>query len=134
MSLIPARAVRVIDRETETVQVDLTKDEIRNAPEYRGTGYDAYADDAAIYYGGLGRYWVAASREADDGAARPDGSGRLSQGRTCRAPAFGADMPSSMSGTPDRDDPQGDADAERSALATQRNRRSRPPANPRSPR
>jgi hypothetical protein len=58
MSLIPARAVRVIDRETETVQVDLTKDEIKSAPEYRGTGYDAYADDAAIYYGGLGRYWV----------------------------------------------------------------------------
>ena len=53
MSLIPARAVRVIDRETETVQVDLTKDEIRNAPEYRGTGYDVYADDAAAYYGGL---------------------------------------------------------------------------------
>ncbi len=58
MSLIPARAVRVIDRETETVQVDLTKDEIRSAPEYLGTGYDTYADDAAIYYGGLGRYWV----------------------------------------------------------------------------
>ena len=55
MSLIPARAVRVIDRETETVQVDLTKDEIRSAPEYLGTGYEAYADDAAIYYGGLGR-------------------------------------------------------------------------------
>jgi hypothetical protein len=57
-SLIPARAVRVIDEDSATVQVDLTKDEIRDAPEYHDTGYDAYADDAATYYGGLGRMWL----------------------------------------------------------------------------
>jgi hypothetical protein len=56
-SLIPARAVRVIDEDSHTVQIDLTKDEIRDAPEYHDTGYDAYADEAALYYGGLGRFW-----------------------------------------------------------------------------
>ena len=41
-----------------SVQVDLTKDEIKNAPEYHDVGYDAYAEDAAMYYGGLGRGWL----------------------------------------------------------------------------
>jgi stress response protein YsnF len=32
--VIPARAVREIDLDTETVQVDLTKDDVADSPEY----------------------------------------------------------------------------------------------------
>ena len=53
-SLIPASAIRDINHDSETVQVDLTKDEIRNAPEYDDeSGYDAYREDAGLYYGRL---------------------------------------------------------------------------------
>ena len=34
LSLVPAGAVRVVDHETETVQIDLTRQQIKDAPEY----------------------------------------------------------------------------------------------------
>ena len=52
MSLIPAAAVRVVNDESQTVQVDLTKQQIREAPEYdKSAGYGAYRDSASEYYG-----------------------------------------------------------------------------------
>ena len=53
-SLIPASSVRDINHESETVQVDLTKEEIENAPPYDDDGgYDDYRQDANLYYGAL---------------------------------------------------------------------------------
>ena len=52
MSLVPAGAVRVVDHDSQTVQIDLTKQQIKDAPEYdRSAGYDAYRDPATEYYG-----------------------------------------------------------------------------------
>lgn len=52
MSLIPAAAVRVVDDESRTVQIDLTKQQIKDAPEYdKSAGYGAYRDSATEYYG-----------------------------------------------------------------------------------
>ena len=52
MSLIPAAAVRVVNDESQTVQVDLTKQQIKDAPEYdKSAGYRAYRDSATEYYG-----------------------------------------------------------------------------------
>jgi len=52
MSLIPAAAVRVVNDDSQTVQIDLTKQQIKDAPEYdKSTGYDAYRDLATEYYG-----------------------------------------------------------------------------------
>jgi hypothetical protein len=52
MSLIPAAAVRVVNHDSQTVQIDLTKQQIKDAPEYdKSTGYDAYRDLATEYYG-----------------------------------------------------------------------------------
>src|SRR5919112_646542 len=45
-SMIPARAVRVVDHDARTVQIDLTKDQIKNAPEYDDSGYDDYRSSA----------------------------------------------------------------------------------------
>ena len=53
-SLIPARAVRVVDHDAQTVQIDLTKEQIKSAPEYNDTGYDDYRSSADPYYRGLG--------------------------------------------------------------------------------
>jgi hypothetical protein len=52
MSVIPAAAVRVVDHESQTVQIDLTKQQIKDAPEYdRSAGYGEYRDRATEYYG-----------------------------------------------------------------------------------
>jgi hypothetical protein len=52
MSLIPAAAVRVVNDESQTVQIDLTKQQIKDAPEFdRSAGYGAYRDSATEYYG-----------------------------------------------------------------------------------
>jgi hypothetical protein len=52
MSLIPAAAVRVVNDESQTVQVDLTKQQIKDAPEFdTSAGYGAYRDRATEYYG-----------------------------------------------------------------------------------
>lgn len=52
MSLIPAAAVRVVNDDSQTVQIDLTKQQIKDAPEYdKSAGYSAYRDLATDYYG-----------------------------------------------------------------------------------
>jgi hypothetical protein len=52
MSVIPAAAVRVVNDESQTVQVDLTKQQIKDAPEFdKSAGYGAYRDRATEYYG-----------------------------------------------------------------------------------
>ena len=52
MSLIPAAAVRVVNHDSKTVQIDLTKQQIKDAPEYdQSAGYGAYRDIATEYYG-----------------------------------------------------------------------------------
>jgi len=52
MSLIPAAAVRVVNHESQTVQIDLTKQQIKDAPEYdKSAGYGPYRDAATEYYG-----------------------------------------------------------------------------------
>jgi len=51
--LLPAGAVSHVDRNDETVEVELSKDEIKEAPEYDpDTGFtDAYRDSLSSYYG-----------------------------------------------------------------------------------
>jgi hypothetical protein len=51
--LLPAGVIRDIDYDTETVFVDRSKDEIKNAPEFDETGYrePAYRDQLGGYYG-----------------------------------------------------------------------------------
>ena len=51
--MLPAGVIRDIDLDTETVFVDLTKDEIKNAPEFDETRLtdEAYRGDLAGYYG-----------------------------------------------------------------------------------
>jgi hypothetical protein len=52
LSVIPAAAVRVVDDSSQTVQIDLTKQQIKDAPEYdKSAGYGAYRDQATEYYG-----------------------------------------------------------------------------------
>jgi hypothetical protein len=52
MSVIPAATVRVVDHDSQTVQIDLTKQQIKDAPEYdRSAGYSGYRDSASEYYG-----------------------------------------------------------------------------------
>jgi hypothetical protein len=51
--LLPAGVIRDIDFDTETVLVDRSKDEIRNAPEFDEAGYrePAYRERLGGYYG-----------------------------------------------------------------------------------
>ena len=51
--MIPAGAVRDIDPDTETIFVDRTKDEIKNAPEYDDDRFNdpKYREDISRYYG-----------------------------------------------------------------------------------
>jgi hypothetical protein len=53
--MLPAGVVKEIDADTETVFVDLTKDQIKNAPEFDESRYqdDAYRDEVGGYYGGM---------------------------------------------------------------------------------
>ena len=44
--------MRVVDHDSKTVQIDLTKQQIKDAPEYdKSAGYGAYRDAATEYYG-----------------------------------------------------------------------------------
>ena len=52
MSVIPAAAVRVVNHDSRTVQIDLTKQQIKDAPEYdKSLGWGDYRDVGAQYYG-----------------------------------------------------------------------------------
>ena len=52
--MLPAGVVRAVDEQEETVFVDRTKDEIKNAPEYDEASYgdDEYRGRLGSYYGG----------------------------------------------------------------------------------
>ena len=51
--MVPAGLIRDIDPDAETVFVNRTKDEIKNAPEFDETRYhdQAYRDELGSYYG-----------------------------------------------------------------------------------
>ena len=53
-AMLPAGVIRDIDPDTETIFVNLTKDEIKNAPEFDEKTYrdQSYRDDLGSYYGG----------------------------------------------------------------------------------
>jgi hypothetical protein len=55
--MLPAGVVRDVDYDTESVYVDRTKDEIKNAPEFDEDRYtsDAYRSELGGYYGDEGR-------------------------------------------------------------------------------
>ena len=52
--MIPAGIIRDIDPDTETIFVDLTKDEIKNAPEFDEKTYrdQSYRNELGQYYSG----------------------------------------------------------------------------------
>ena len=54
--MLPAGVIRDIDPDTETIFVDRTKDEIKNAPEFDEDRYNdaGYRDELGGYYGGHG--------------------------------------------------------------------------------
>jgi hypothetical protein len=51
--MLPAGVIRDVDLDTETVDVDLTKDEIKNAPEFDEDRYrhESYRSELSDYYG-----------------------------------------------------------------------------------
>jgi len=51
--MLPAGVVRDIDLDTETIVVNLTKDEIKDAPEFDATRYreESYRTELGDYYG-----------------------------------------------------------------------------------
>jgi hypothetical protein len=58
--MLPAGVIRDIDLDAETIFVDLTKDEIKNAPEFDEKRYreNAYRQELGDYYGSRDR-WMA---------------------------------------------------------------------------
>jgi hypothetical protein len=52
--MLPAGVIRDVDLDTETVFVELTKDEIKNAPELDENRYrdESYRHELSGYYGG----------------------------------------------------------------------------------
>jgi hypothetical protein len=54
--MLPAGVIRDIDPDTQTIFVGLTKDEIKNAPEFDEHTYreQAYRDELGSYYTGRG--------------------------------------------------------------------------------
>jgi hypothetical protein len=52
--MLPAGVIRGVDRDSQVVYVDRTKDEIKNAPELgQGSGYDDYRQRLGEYYAGF---------------------------------------------------------------------------------
>jgi hypothetical protein len=49
--MLPAGVIQDVDLDSETVFVNRTKDQIKNAPEYDRHGDDRYRDELAGYYG-----------------------------------------------------------------------------------
>ena len=52
--MLPAGVIRDVDVDTETIFVDLKKDEIKNAPEFDPDRYtsEGYRSELGTYYGG----------------------------------------------------------------------------------
>ncbi len=57
--LLPAGVVKLVDTEKETVYVNRTKEQIKNAPELDADTYrdDSYRSEVGDYYGWGGRGW-----------------------------------------------------------------------------
>jgi hypothetical protein len=57
--MLPAGVIDRVDREEETVYVDRTKDQIKNAPEFDPDDYrsDRYRSEVGSYYGRGGAGW-----------------------------------------------------------------------------
>jgi hypothetical protein len=57
--LLPAGVIKLVDTENETVYVNRTKDQIKNAPELDAETYrdDSYRSEVGDYYGWGGRGW-----------------------------------------------------------------------------
>jgi hypothetical protein len=55
--LLPAGVIQRVDLDSETIFVNRTKDEIKNAPEFDETTYreEAYRSQVGDYYSGAGR-------------------------------------------------------------------------------
>ena len=55
-SVIPARVIERVDHDAQTIYVNCTKDQIKNAPEYddKVGVSDSYRRNLGSYYGGLG--------------------------------------------------------------------------------
>jgi hypothetical protein len=55
--MLPAGVIETVDLDTETVYVNRTKDEIKNAPEFDETRYTdpEYRNELGTYYGSSGR-------------------------------------------------------------------------------
>ncbi len=58
-AMLPAGVVGSVDHQNQTVHVNRTKEQIRNAPEFNETGYrdSGYQNDLGIYYGPGGTGW-----------------------------------------------------------------------------
>jgi hypothetical protein len=56
--MLPAGVIRDIDPDTQTIFVGLTKDEIKNAPEFDESTYreQSYRDKVGNYYAGRGSH------------------------------------------------------------------------------
>ena len=56
--MLPAGMIRDIDLDSETVFVNLTKEEIKNAPEFDESRYsdESYRNELSSYYGGRRRH------------------------------------------------------------------------------
>jgi hypothetical protein len=56
--MLPAGTIRDIDLDSETVFVNLTKDEIKNAPEFDESRHsdESYRNELGSYYGGRRRH------------------------------------------------------------------------------
>ena len=57
--MLPAGVIRDVDLDTETLFVNRTKDQIKNAPEFDEKDYrgDAYRGELGSYYGAGGAGW-----------------------------------------------------------------------------
>ncbi len=57
--LLPAGVVKLVDTENQTVYVNRTKDQIKNAPEFAEDTYrnEDYRTEVGDYYGWGGRGW-----------------------------------------------------------------------------
>ncbi len=66
--LLPAGVIQDVDLDAETVYVDRTKDEIKNAPEFDPETYrsEAYRSQLGGYYTGVGAYTATETTTYDD--------------------------------------------------------------------
>ena len=66
--MLPAGVIEGVDADTETIFVSLTKDEIKNAPEFDPDSFrdETYRGELGTYYGGLTGGTMGAGRSPDE--------------------------------------------------------------------